>query len=213
MGNNTEILKSFSMLLRSGHCIGHQIQDDQCAVCMDILYKPIKLKPCNHIFCEPCVSNLRSTGIYAEVTCPTCRTNIELSISDFQKNEHLELEYHDETERRKGQNEEENERLSLPRRRIWYECITMFVWCTPIDCLIVFLVQLMAALYFIESMLDEISWFIMFRQARLKGILEKIRKFCMFSLRCQLYEKWKRGIAMLSGIALTGVLISISQYD
>jgi len=61
-------------------------------------------------------------------------------------------------------------------------------------------------------MLDEISWYIMFRQAGLKGILEKIRKFCMFSLRCQLYEKWKRGIAMLSGIALTGVLISISQY-
>jgi len=78
-------------------------------------------------------------NVYAEVTYPTCRTIIELSISDFQKNEHR-------TSRRRGQNEEENEGLSLPRRRIWYECITMFFCCTPIDCFIVFLVQLMAAL-------------------------------------------------------------------
>jgi hypothetical protein len=46
-----------------------------CAVCLDLLHEPFVTRPCNHVFCEPCLRRLGSKNPM-NTLCPMCRTRI-----------------------------------------------------------------------------------------------------------------------------------------
>merc|ERR1712001_204334 len=64
------------MLLRSGRVSGHQIEEDQCPICLDLVFKPTKLHPCSHIFCDPCIRKVRPLDTTKSIMCPICRSEI-----------------------------------------------------------------------------------------------------------------------------------------
>ncbi|XP_028312691.1 E3 ubiquitin-protein ligase RNF180 [Gouania willdenowi] len=46
-----------------------------CAVCLDVYLSPHMCRPCNHIFCEPCLRTLAKNSP-SSTPCPLCRTII-----------------------------------------------------------------------------------------------------------------------------------------
>ena len=90
--------------------------EKDCAVCIDLLYNPIKITPCGHIFCESCVKRLRQTETQRDVPCPLCRQTIESCVHDTELQVKLQLKYPDEMKQRKINAEESPISLPLPRR-------------------------------------------------------------------------------------------------
>lgn len=43
-----------------------------CSICLELLYKPISVNPCGHVFCERCVRRYLETSL-SKITCPLCR--------------------------------------------------------------------------------------------------------------------------------------------
>ena len=91
-------------------------EEKDCAVCIDLLYNPIKIIPCGHIFCESCVKRLRQTETQRDVPCPLCRQTIESCVHDTELQVKLQLKYPDEMKQRKINAEESPINLPLPRR-------------------------------------------------------------------------------------------------
>uniref|UniRef100_A0A673BBJ0 RING-type domain-containing protein n=1 Tax=Sphaeramia orbicularis TaxID=375764 RepID=A0A673BBJ0_9TELE len=46
-----------------------------CAVCLDVYFSPYTCRPCDHVFCEPCLRTLAKNR-HANTPCPLCRTLI-----------------------------------------------------------------------------------------------------------------------------------------
>ena len=90
--------------------------EKDCAVCIDLLYNPIKITPCGHIFCEPCVKRLRQTETQRDIPCPLCRQTIESCEHDTELQVTLQLKYPDEMRQRKINAEESLITSPLPRR-------------------------------------------------------------------------------------------------
>ena len=90
--------------------------EKDCAVCIDLLYNPIKITPCGHIFCESCVKRLRQTETQRDVPCPLCRQTIESCVHDTELQVKLQLKYPDEMKQRKINAEESPISSPLPRR-------------------------------------------------------------------------------------------------
>ena len=90
--------------------------EKDCAVCIDLLYNPIKITPCGHIFCESCVKRLRQTETQRDVPCPLCRQTIESCVHDTELQIKLELKYPEEMKHRKLNVEESPINSPLPRR-------------------------------------------------------------------------------------------------
>ena len=90
--------------------------EKDCAVCIDLLYNPIKITPCGHIFCESCVKRLRQTETQRDVPCPLCRQTIESCVHDTELQVKLQLKYPDEMKQRKINSEESPISSPLPRR-------------------------------------------------------------------------------------------------
>ena len=67
------------MKLRSGLILGYGIRYDitPCVICMDIKYLPVRLSPCGHTFCDPCIRNLAAKSTNIILHCPLCRCEIE----------------------------------------------------------------------------------------------------------------------------------------
>ena len=89
--------------------------ENDCAVCIDLLYNPIKITPCGHIFCESCVKRLRKTETQRDVPCPLCRQTIESCVLDTELQIKLQLKYPEEMKQRKINAEESPISSSLPR--------------------------------------------------------------------------------------------------
>ena len=115
------------MAMSSKKCLNHDYDnsnssyaqpsgENDCAVCIDLLYNPIKIIPCGHIFCEPCVKRLRQTETQRDVPCPLCRQTIESCVHDTELQVKLQLKYPDEMRQRKINAEESPISLPLPRR-------------------------------------------------------------------------------------------------
>ncbi|XP_042873172.1 E3 ubiquitin-protein ligase RNF180-like isoform X2 [Penaeus japonicus] len=47
-------------------------KDIMCPVCLDLLYSPLKVQPCGHIFCEPCLRRVAHPNP-TNTLCPLCR--------------------------------------------------------------------------------------------------------------------------------------------
>ncbi|XP_069987454.1 uncharacterized protein [Penaeus vannamei] len=47
-------------------------KDLMCPVCLDLLYSPLKVQPCGHIFCEPCLRRIAHPNP-TNTLCPLCR--------------------------------------------------------------------------------------------------------------------------------------------
>ena len=105
------------MQLRNGKVIGHQIQDDQCSICIDIKYKPVRLSPCGHQFCDPCVRKLRNER------CPICSEKIENCSHVHDLGAKLEEDYPNEYKERRMAEDLYNVTLTLPRRKSLCESI------------------------------------------------------------------------------------------
>ena len=90
--------------------------EKDCAVCIDLLYNPIKITPCGHIFCESCVKRLRKTETQRDVPCPLCRQTIESCVLDTELQIKLQLKYPEEMKQRKINAEESPISSPLPRR-------------------------------------------------------------------------------------------------
>ena len=52
-------------------------EDLMCGICQDLYLNPLELIPCNHIFCQTCVTRLNQARI---LNCPVCRSQIEDTI-------------------------------------------------------------------------------------------------------------------------------------
>ena len=63
------------------------MEDLLCPICLDLLHRPHRLQPCQHLFCEPCLRRLAGARIQ---NCPVCRSPI--------KDCHLDQELHDSIE-------------------------------------------------------------------------------------------------------------------
>jgi hypothetical protein len=63
------------------------MEDLLCPICLDLLHRPHRLQPCQHLFCEPCLRRLAGARIQK---CPVCRSPI--------KDCHLDQELHDSIE-------------------------------------------------------------------------------------------------------------------
>ena len=63
------------------------MEDLLCPICLDLLHRPHRLQPCQHLFCEPCLRQLAGARIQK---CPVCRSPI--------KDCHLDQELHDSIE-------------------------------------------------------------------------------------------------------------------
>ena len=63
------------------------LEDLLCPVCLDLLHRPHRIQPCEHLFCEPCLRRLARARIHK---CPLCRSPI--------KDCHLDQELHDSIE-------------------------------------------------------------------------------------------------------------------
>ena len=48
-----------------------------CPVCLDMLFSPFTVKPCGHVFCEPCLRRLAHPAP-TNTPCPLCRELIGL---------------------------------------------------------------------------------------------------------------------------------------
>ena len=94
----------------------HSNGEKDCAVCIDLLYNPIKITPCGHIFCESCVKRLRQTETQRDVPCPLCRQTIESCVHDTELQTKLQLKYPEEMKQRKINAEESPIKSPLPRR-------------------------------------------------------------------------------------------------
>ncbi|XP_063587847.1 E3 ubiquitin-protein ligase RNF180-like [Penaeus indicus] len=46
--------------------------DLMCPVCLDLLYSPLEVQPCRHIFCEPCLRRVAHPNP-TNTLCPLCR--------------------------------------------------------------------------------------------------------------------------------------------
>ena len=90
--------------------------ENDCAVCIDLLYNPIKITPCGHIFCESCIKRLRQTETQKDVPCPLCRQTIESCVHDTELQIKLQLKYPDEMRQRKINAEESTINSPLPKR-------------------------------------------------------------------------------------------------
>ena len=53
------------------------LENNRCAICLDLLFNPHQLDPCQHVFCEPCLRRLSGARI---TKCPMCRTRIHRCI-------------------------------------------------------------------------------------------------------------------------------------
>lgn len=109
------------MHLRNGKVIGHQIQDDQCAVCMDIKFRPVRLSPCGHEFCDPCVRSLVNSR------CPTCREEIQDCFHDHDLAAKMKEGYPNEYEERRLAEQLSPVALPLPGRQIWFKILSVMV--------------------------------------------------------------------------------------
>ncbi|KAF6028679.1 RNF180 [Bugula neritina] len=47
-----------------------------CSICLELMYRPHVVKPCQHIFCERCLQDL-ATANPLRTSCPLCRSSIE----------------------------------------------------------------------------------------------------------------------------------------
>ena len=63
------------------------MEDLLCPICLDLLHRPHRIQPCEHLFCEPCLRRLARARIHK---CPLCRSPI--------KDCHLDQELHDSIE-------------------------------------------------------------------------------------------------------------------
>ena len=90
--------------------------EKDCAVCIDLLYNPIKITPCGHIFCESCIKRLRRTETQKDVPCPLCRQTIESCAHDNELQIKLQLKYPEEMKQRKINAEESRISSPLPKR-------------------------------------------------------------------------------------------------
>ena len=52
-----------------------------CPLCLDIFKEPKKL-PCDHVYCKECLRGLALRSINATISCPECRTLIQLPNND-----------------------------------------------------------------------------------------------------------------------------------
>ena len=53
----------------------------ECPICFETLRQPRTL-PCQHTFCDPCLRrHLTASGSHRTLTCPTCRSNVNLKRS------------------------------------------------------------------------------------------------------------------------------------
>ena len=91
-------------------------EEKDCSVYIDLLYNPIKITPCGHIFCESCIKTLRWTETKKYVPCPLCRQTIESCVHDTELQIKLELKYPEEMKHRKLNVEESPINSPLPRR-------------------------------------------------------------------------------------------------
>jgi hypothetical protein len=56
-------------------CTQHNPLDDStCAICLEDIKNPLKLKWCSHVFCKECISQ---SVLHANVKCPCCRETID----------------------------------------------------------------------------------------------------------------------------------------
>lgn len=59
------------MLSESFRAKEHVKEDHICSICLDVFYKPVKLRYCDHLFCESCLQE--STLVADNRKCPLCR--------------------------------------------------------------------------------------------------------------------------------------------
>ena len=62
--------------------INDYIGDDECALCLDSMYKTdVYITKCNHAFHLDCIKNQVNSCCVSRYDCPSCRTNLLDSIS------------------------------------------------------------------------------------------------------------------------------------
>lgn len=58
-----------------------RIMGESCIICYDTYNRdtriPKKVLPCNHVFCEPCITHWKNKHINTVPSCPCCRTPIQ----------------------------------------------------------------------------------------------------------------------------------------
>ena len=52
-----------------------------CPLCLDLFKEPKKL-PCDHVYCKDCIKDLALRSLNATISCPECRTPIQLPNND-----------------------------------------------------------------------------------------------------------------------------------
>ena len=50
-----------------------ELENISCAICMELLVEPLKLKPCSHRYCASCIRSYLRTND----KCPLCRATVE----------------------------------------------------------------------------------------------------------------------------------------
>jgi hypothetical protein len=52
------------------------LQDDECSVCLQVLFSPVVLQPCEHHYCEQCWQRVAEAADLEDrvATCPVCRS-------------------------------------------------------------------------------------------------------------------------------------------
>ena len=65
---------SFNILVNNNPNIAYlENEEVNCPICLDFLFKPVKPKNCNHIFCELCLT----MWCQKKSQCPLCKREID----------------------------------------------------------------------------------------------------------------------------------------
>ncbi|XP_067939178.1 uncharacterized protein [Watersipora subatra] len=83
-----------------------------CAICLELMYRPHRVSPCQHIFCQACLQHLAANHP-VRTACPMCRAAITDCL--FSEDVAVQIQHRFPLEYKKFSETEEREKL-LPGR-------------------------------------------------------------------------------------------------
>ncbi|KAK7024465.1 hypothetical protein SK128_027491 [Halocaridina rubra] len=88
-----------------------------CSVCLDVLYSPLMVQPCNHVFCEPCLRRVAKRNPN-DTKCPLCRQLIGQCVSSKELSSEIRERFPDQLRERQLFEQKHNiQHLPLPWNR------------------------------------------------------------------------------------------------
>ncbi|KAA0201217.1 hypothetical protein HAZT_HAZT003906 [Hyalella azteca] len=85
-----------------------------CAICLELLFSPFCVKPCSHVFCEPCLRRL-ARPCPTNTACPLCREIIGACLPAAEYSREVRQKYPNQVaERQKFEQNHSAQHLPLP---------------------------------------------------------------------------------------------------